>query len=259
MQIVVCSFQQLVVVPALAFAPFGIPAPVFWIYVCALVIFISGLIKIIGELRQEHGVDKIMPVGRLFFAIPLAVFGSEHFTFTANVAGLVPRWIPAHTFWVYLTGLAFLAAALSMAALVQARLAAALVGMTLLIFVLVMDLPAAVANPQQQIFLGSGPETTCLQRRRFRFRDVAREHAAETGGETVGASTADRRLGMVSPSAILPRAPFPILWSGASAASGIRAGSSAAKAHSRMDPRANFLELFCWRDFDSRWRLLTRK
>ena len=153
MQIVVCSFQQfVVVVPALAFAPFGISAPVFWIYVSALVIFIVGLIKVPGELRQEHGIDKIMPFGRLFFAIPLAVFGSEHFTFTANVAALVPRWIPAPTFWVYLVGLAFLAAALSIAVLVQARLAAALVGVTLLIFVFVMDLPAAVANPGNRFF-----------------------------------------------------------------------------------------------------------
>ena len=153
MQIVVCSFQQfVVVVPALAFAPFGIPAAVFWIYVSALVIFIVGLIKIVGELRQEHGVDKIMPVGRLFFAIPLAVFGSEHFTFTANVASLVPRWIPVHTFWVYLVGVAFLAAALSIAALVQSRLAAALVGMTLLIFVFVMDLPATLAQPGNRFF-----------------------------------------------------------------------------------------------------------
>ena len=31
----------------------------------------------------------------------------------------------------------------------------------------------------------------------------------------------------------------------------------AAKAHFRMDPRANFLELFCGRDVDSRRRLLT--
>jgi len=153
LQIVVCSFQQfVVVVPALAFAPFGIPAPVFWIYVCALVLFIIGLIKILGELRQEHRVDKIMPVSRLFFAIPLAVFGSEHFTITASIAALVPRWIPAHTFWVYLVGLAFLGAALSIAVLVQARLAAALVGMTLLIFVLVMDLPAVVANPGNRFF-----------------------------------------------------------------------------------------------------------
>jgi uncharacterized membrane protein len=93
-----------------------------------------------------------MPVGRLFFAIPLAVFGSEHFTFTASIAGLVPHWIPAATFWVYLVGLGFLAAALSIAVLVQARLAAALVGMTLLIFVFAMDLPGTLAQPGNRFF-----------------------------------------------------------------------------------------------------------
>jgi uncharacterized membrane protein len=145
--------QQFVVfVPALAFAPFGISAPAFWIYVCASLLFIIGLIKVFSELRQEHGVNKVMPLGRLFFAIPMAVFGSEHFTLTASIATLVPRWIPAHTFWVYLVGLAFLCAALSIAVLVQARLAAALVGMTLLIFVFVMDLPAVVANPSNRFF-----------------------------------------------------------------------------------------------------------
>ncbi|HJX89624.1 MAG TPA: hypothetical protein VJ372_03965, partial [Pyrinomonadaceae bacterium] len=127
-------------------------AIVFWIYVCALLLFIVGIIKIFGELPQEHGVDKIMPFGRLFFAVPLAVFGSEHFTATTSVASLIPRWIPAHTFWVYLVGVAFLCAALSIAVLVQARLAAALVGMTLLIFVLVMDMPAAIANPGNRFF-----------------------------------------------------------------------------------------------------------
>ena len=157
MQIVVCCFQQfVVVVPALAFAPFGLPATTFWMYVCAALLFIIGLIKIFGELPQEHGVDKVMPFGRLFFAIPLAVFGSEHFTLTSNIATLVPRWIPAHTFWVYLVGLGFLCAALSIAVLIQARLAAALVGMTLLIFVLVMDMPGVVANPGNRFFWALG-------------------------------------------------------------------------------------------------------
>jgi uncharacterized membrane protein YphA (DoxX/SURF4 family) len=152
-QNVMCCFQQfLVVLPALVFAPFGIAATAFWIYVSASLLFIIGLIKIFGELRQEQGIDKMMPFGRLFFAIPLAVFGSEHFTLTANIAPLVPRWIPAHTFWVYLVGLAFLCAALSITVLVQARLAATLVGMTLLVFVFVMDLPAVVANPDNRFF-----------------------------------------------------------------------------------------------------------
>src|SRR5262249_3028294 len=62
------------------------------------------------------------------------------------------RWIPAHTFWVYLVGLAFLCAAPSIVVLVQARLAAALVGMTLLIFVLTIDVPAVVGNPRNRFF-----------------------------------------------------------------------------------------------------------
>ncbi len=154
MQILMRCFQEfaVVVVTELALAPFGVPAAVFWIYVCASLLFVVGLIKVFDELPQEHGVDKIMPFGRLFFAIPLAVFGSEHFTITASIATLVPRWIPAHVFWVYLVGLAFLCAALGIAVLVQARLSATLVGMTMLIFVLVMDLPAVAANPRNRFF-----------------------------------------------------------------------------------------------------------
>lgn len=147
------QLQQFVaVISALAFAPFGIPAIAFWMYVCALLLFIIGLIKILGELPQQHGVDRIMPFGRLFFAIPMAVFGSEHFTATPDIAALVPRWIPAHTFWVYLVGAGFICAALSISLLIQARLAAALVGMTMLIFVLVMDLPGTLAHPHNRIF-----------------------------------------------------------------------------------------------------------
>ena len=153
MQILLCRFQAFaVLLPAQPAAPFGLPRTVFWIYVCASLLFVIGLIKISKELPQERGLDKIMPFGRLFFAIPMAVFGSEHFTVTADIAALIPRWIPAHTFWVYLVGIGFLCAALSIVVLVQARLAAALVGMTLLIFVFLMDVPAVVANPHNRFF-----------------------------------------------------------------------------------------------------------
>ena len=127
-------------------------AAVFWMYVCATLVLIVGLIRILKDLPQERGIDKIMPFGQLFFAIPMTVFGSEHFSFTASVASGVPRWIPWHTFWVYLVGIGFICAGLSIAALVQARLAAALVGMTMLIFVLAMDIPAVIARPQNRFF-----------------------------------------------------------------------------------------------------------
>ena len=144
--------QFILVVPALISPPFGTSAITFWMYFTAALLFIISLIKIFGELPQEHGIDKVMPFGRMFFAIPLAVFGSEHFTATAGIAALVPRWIPGATFWVYLIGVAFICAAVSIAVLVKARLAAALVGLTFLIFVLVMDLPGTFANPHNRFF-----------------------------------------------------------------------------------------------------------
>ncbi len=143
--------QFVIVIPALA-VPFGMSSIVFWMYVFATLLFIIGVVKIFAELPQLRGADKIMPFGRIFFAIPLAVFGSEHFTLTADVASLSPRWIPAHTFWVYLTGAGFICAAISITTLVQARLAAILVGITFLIFVLVMDMPATIAHPGNRFF-----------------------------------------------------------------------------------------------------------
>ena len=146
------DFQEFAVIitAALALAPFGMPTTVFWMYACALLLLLLGIINLAKELPRELGADKIMPLGRLFFAISLAVFASEHFTATASIATLVPRWIPAHVFWVYLVGVAFLGAAISIAVLVQARLAAALVGLTMFAFVLLMDLPAVIANPHNR-------------------------------------------------------------------------------------------------------------
>ncbi len=150
--LVLCLQPPAVAVLALASAPFGLSATAFWMYVCAALLLILGLIRVLKELPQEHGVDKIMPFGRLFFAIPIAVFGTEHYTLTREIAAMVPRWIPAHTFWVYLVGLGFICAGLSMAVLVRARLAAALVGMTFLIFVCTMDLPGSMAHPHNRFF-----------------------------------------------------------------------------------------------------------
>ncbi len=138
--------------PPLPSALLGIPSTAFWIYVSATVVVVVGLITILPELRRLHGSDKLMPLGRLFFAVPMAVFASEHFTLTKNIAGLIPHWIPAHVVWTYLVGAAFFCAALSLASQVQARLAAALLAGTFFVFVLVMDLPAAVANPGNRFF-----------------------------------------------------------------------------------------------------------
>jgi uncharacterized membrane protein len=136
---------------AAAIAVFGMPGMVFWAYVAAAVLLVIGLVKIIkDELPQAHGLDKVMPIGRLCFAIPMAVFGTEHFTITPDIATMVPSWIPAHTFWVYLVGVGLIAAALSITVKVQSRLSATLLGVMFCLFVVLMDIPGVVAQPSDR-------------------------------------------------------------------------------------------------------------
>jgi uncharacterized membrane protein len=147
-----CAYQDVTQVDfAAAIAAFGMPGIVFWGYVAAAVVLVVGLVKIFkDELPQAHGLATIMPFGRVCFAIPLAVFGTEHFTDTTDIATMVPSWIPAHTFWVYLVGVALIAAALSIAVKVQSRLAATLLGLMFISFVVLMDIPAALAEPNNR-------------------------------------------------------------------------------------------------------------
>jgi len=68
-----CSFQFFHhTYLALALTVFPIQASVLWPYFSGAILFVIGLTKIIkDELPQKHGLDKLLPFGRLFFAIPM--------------------------------------------------------------------------------------------------------------------------------------------------------------------------------------------
>ncbi|WP_445663988.1 DoxX family protein [Fodinibius sp. AD559] len=86
-------------------------------------------------------------IGRYLYALPFGVFGILHFVNAGQMAGMVP--IPGGVFWVYLTGLAMLAACASIVIEWKARLATILLGIMLLIFVLSIHLPAVVGGEMQ--------------------------------------------------------------------------------------------------------------
>jgi uncharacterized membrane protein len=142
------TYPRLVV----SFAVFSIPGPVFWPHFAGVVLLAIGLPMVIkNELPQSRGLDKLMPFGRLFFAIPLAVFAAEHFTTTQFIAQGMPAWIPGHVFFVYLVGVALIAAALSIIVKKNAQLAATLLGIMFLLFVVLLHIPRVVANPRDRI------------------------------------------------------------------------------------------------------------
>ena len=133
----------------------AIPKEVTWSYFAFGVVIAIGLVTIFvrGDWQKARGFDKLILFGPLFYAAPLAAFGTEHLTLTKVIASLVPKWIPGHLFWAYFVGVCFIAAALSLVTRIQARLAASLLGLTFFLFVMLMDIPGWVHDPRNRFAL----------------------------------------------------------------------------------------------------------
>lgn len=87
-------------------------------------------------------------VARHIFALPFGIFGLMHFVFGAGMAGMVPAYLPGGVFWVYLTGLAMIAACAAMITGKQIRLATTLLALLLLIYVLTIHIPGLASGNQ---------------------------------------------------------------------------------------------------------------
>jgi len=133
----------------------AIPSEVRWTYFALGMVLAIGLVTIFlrGDWQKARGFDKLILLGPLFYAAPLAAFGTEHFTLATAVASIVPKWIPWHLFWAYFLGACFIAAALSLVTRIQPRLSASLLALTFFLFVVLMDLPAWAKNPRDRIGL----------------------------------------------------------------------------------------------------------
>jgi uncharacterized membrane protein len=120
-------------------------------YLIGALVLAIGLITVRNEFSEKQGIDKIVVLGPVFFSVPLAVFGTEHFTAATILAGMVPAWLPGHMFWALFVGTCLIAAALSIAAEKYAWLASALAGVLILLFELLIHIPNVVASPHTRI------------------------------------------------------------------------------------------------------------
>ncbi|HEV2709854.1 MAG TPA: hypothetical protein VGU67_06570 [Edaphobacter sp.] len=100
------------------------------------------------ELLNSMSWESLVVAGRFLFAAALVVFGVQHFLYAKFIATLIPAWIPGHLFFSYFVGAVFLAVALSLATKIQGRLAAALLGLMFLLWVVVLHAPRVAATPQ---------------------------------------------------------------------------------------------------------------
>lgn len=111
-----------------------------------LALLVIGLLAAKNDIAQARGIDKIVALTNLCFAIPLAAFGAEHLSGAKFLMNLVPAYMPWRLFWAYFVGFALVAASLSIGTRILVRWSGLLFGTMMLLFVAMIHFPGAVTT-----------------------------------------------------------------------------------------------------------------
>src|SRR6266852_6717440 len=117
----------------------------------ALLLFVIAAWAAKTDIAQARGLDKFVVLSNLCFALPLAVFGAEHLSAAKFIQMGVPSFVPWHLFWAYFVGFALVAASLSIATKIGVRWSGLLFGIMMFLFVAMIHLRGALANPHSRI------------------------------------------------------------------------------------------------------------
>lgn len=90
-------------------------------------------------------------LGKFCFAISLPAFGLSHFLYAQGAVGLIPAWIPWPLFWTYFTGVAHIAAGISILTNILSQLAATLLATMFSLFVLLLHLSRVITSPGSRL------------------------------------------------------------------------------------------------------------
>jgi uncharacterized membrane protein len=117
----------------------------------ATALFVIGTLAAKCDLKQARGLDKIVVLSNMCFAVPLAVFGAEHLAAARSLAEGVPAYMPERLFWAYFVGFALIAASLSIATRIQVRWSGLLFGIMMFLFDAMLHIPRALVDPHNRI------------------------------------------------------------------------------------------------------------
>ncbi len=90
-------------------------------------------------------------VGRILFALPFAVFGLNHFIMVDFFTGMLNSFIPGTSFTIVLTGIALIAASISIIFKKYIKLSCLLLALLLFIFIVAIHIPQLFEDTTRMI------------------------------------------------------------------------------------------------------------
>lgn len=136
-------------------AAWALPAWATWqlfvTYLVGLAFMAVGVLTARGDTHRTGVLDRVLLLGPVFLAAPMAVFGADHFFEAQGVSRGVPSWMPWHMFWTYFVGVALICAAVSIVLKRYVGLSAFLLGTMFLLFEALMHIPNIFAFPHARM------------------------------------------------------------------------------------------------------------
>ena len=102
----------------------------------------------------ELMLERIIPLGRIFFSTTMILYGCSHFVYTAYVSPLVPAWFGAPVFWTYFGGVALIGSGIAIILKIWIKPVAFLLAIMLLLWFIFLHVPNALTHP----YLNNGNE-----------------------------------------------------------------------------------------------------
>jgi hypothetical protein len=90
----------------------------------------------------------IQMIGNFFYGLAMIVFGAQHILYAPFIASLIPTWIPGNYFWSYGTGLALIAAGISITFEWKSKSSSVWLAIMICLWIVLVHIPRLHASPR---------------------------------------------------------------------------------------------------------------
>jgi hypothetical protein len=87
-------------------------------------------------------------IGNSLYGMAAIVFGVQHILYASFIASLIPTWIPGGNFWSYGTGVALIAAGISITADRKSKSSSFWLGVMISLWIMLVHIPRILASPR---------------------------------------------------------------------------------------------------------------